>query len=197
MRSPHTATKSSPLSLQLKKSPHNNKDPAQPKHWINKNYRKKKHPHEWVQSVWSLVFRWVWITEMHFLKSNRGHSEHPWQKEKEQGKESLSVTLANQYVTVIHDKGNWQVIDSFLCAYFQALNAAVSWSLLCLDHFPIFSALWFSLSRQICIVNHFRTLSGLTKYVFISPSFPSLTWKFLCSNLLSGTRILREFPRVL
>ena len=61
-----------------------------------------------------------------FLKSNRGHSEHPWQKEKEQGIESQSVTLANQYVTVIHDKGNWQIIDSFLCAYFQALNAAVS-----------------------------------------------------------------------
>ena len=56
---------------------------------------------------------------MHFLKSNRGHSEHPWQKEKEQRKEGQSVTLANQHVPVIHDKGNWQIIDRFLCTYFK------------------------------------------------------------------------------
>ena len=56
---------------------------------------------------------------MHFLKSNRGHSEHPWQKEKEQRKEGQSVTLANQHVPVIHDKGNRQIIDRLLCTYFK------------------------------------------------------------------------------
>lgn len=41
-------------------------------------------------------------------------SKCPW----EEGKEGHHVTLANQHAHMLHNKENWQVINSFFSAHF-------------------------------------------------------------------------------
>ena len=69
MRSPHTATKSSPHSMQLEKTLHSSEDPTQPK--INKNFKK------WNKEGNCLLKKKVWLYLL-YLKEFRASLVAQW-----------------------------------------------------------------------------------------------------------------------
>lgn len=87
-------------------------------------------------------------------------------------KRGSACCLANLYAQIIHDKENWHIINSFLSAHFQTLNAALSGSLPCHPDFHIFHASWYSWSRQITIINNYNIPIGLMRWVFSILHYP-------------------------